>query len=208
MTAGQVKKIQDENIRGIDDADHIGQSLIAMQSEQIAEAKPEKPYRRVPLQPVPGSFLFRTKGVRQTSIKLRVFEPNPKYDDDDNRKYKNNWERNAQNVWGKRDKKTDKITVRWQDVLAIDKKLYENHGFEYINFRPVPGEGAQEATYVTRDPEIAAYIRLRIQEPDLAAIIYEEVGPTMAQLANGEWVEVLPASDTARQTMAAAAAGV
>jgi hypothetical protein len=48
---------------------------------------------------------------------------------------------------------------------------------------------------------------MRIKAPDLAAIIYEEVGPTMAQLASGEWVEVLPASDTARQAMAAAAAG-
>jgi hypothetical protein len=198
MSAGQVKKIQDENIRGIDDADHIGQSLIAMQSEQIAEAKPEKPYRRVPLQPVPGSFLFRTKGVRQTSIKLRVFEPNPKYDDDQNRKYKNNWERNYKNVLG----------PDWKKQLEVDRKLFDDHGFEYINFRPVPGDGAQEATYVTRDPQIAAYIRMRIKAPDLAAIIYEEVGPTMAQLANGEWVEVLPASDTARQTMAAAAAGV
>jgi hypothetical protein len=198
MSAGQVKKIQDENIRGIDDADHIGQSLIAMQSEQIAEAKPEKPYRRVPLQPVPGSFLFRTKGVRQTSIKLRVFEPNPKYDDDQNRKYKNNWERNYKNVLG----------ADWKKQLEVDRKLFDDHGFEYINFRPVPGDGAQEATYVTRDPQIAAYIRMRIKAPDLAAIIYEEVGPTMAQLANGEWVEVLPASDTARQTMAAAAAGV
>jgi hypothetical protein len=198
MSAGQVKKIQDENIRGIDDADHIGQSLIAMQSEQIAEAKPEKPYRRVPLQPVPGSFLFRTKGVRQTSIKLRVFEPNPKYDDDQNRKYKNNWERNYKNVLG----------PDWKKQLEVDRKLFDDHGFEYINFRPVPGDGAQEATYVTRDPQIAAYIRMRIKAPDLAAIIYEEVGPTMAQLANGEWVEVLPASDTARQAMAAAAAGV
>jgi len=198
MTAGQVKKIQDENIRGIDGADYIGQSLIAMQSEQIAEAKPEKPYRRVPLQPVPGSFLFRTKGVRQTSIKLRVFEPNPKYDDDQNRKYKNNWERNYKNVLG----------PDWKKQLEVDRKLFDDHGFEYINFRPVPGDGAQEATYVTRDPQIAAYIRMRIKAPDLAAIIYEEVGPTMAQLANGEWVEVLPASDTARQAMAAAAAGV
>jgi hypothetical protein len=39
-------------------------------------------------------------------------------------------------------------------------------------------------------------------------MIYEEVGPTMAQLASGEWVEVLPATDAARQQMAAAAAGV
>jgi hypothetical protein len=198
MSAGQVKTALKENIGGIDDADHIGQSLIAMQSEQIAEAKPEKPYRRVPLQPVPGSFLFRTKGVRQTSIKLRVFEPNPKYDDDQNRKYKNNWERNYKNVLG----------ADWKKQLEVDRKLFDDHGFEYINFRPVPGDGAQEATYVTRDPQIAAYIRMRIKAPDLAAIIYEEVGPTMAQLANGEWVEVLPASDTARQTMAAAAAGV
>lgn len=196
-----------EDVRSLDAADHIGAELVAMQLAENAAAGPEKPLKSAPLDPpASGSFRFRTKpGLRQTQINLRVYIPNPKYNDDQNRQYKNNWERNAQQVWGKSDR-AGKVVVRWKDVLKPDQELYDRLGITSILFRPLPG--LPEASYQTRDPDIAAYIRLRLQEPGLASVIYEEVGPTKAQLANGEWVDVLPATDEARRQMAAAAAGV
>lgn len=195
LSTSQVRTALNENIGVLDTADHIGRDLMAMQLADNAAAGPEKPRVPVKLQPATGSFLFRTKGIRQTSIALRVYQPNPRYDDDQNRKYKNNWERNAKNVWGD----------DWKKALKPDLDLFNKHGIERINFRPIPG--VAEATYTTRDPEIAAYIRLRIQEPGLGAIIYEEVGPTWATLDDGTRVQVLPATDESRQTMAAVAAG-
>ena len=197
MTSGQVRTALRENINSLDDADHIGKALIEMQQEQIREAKPEKPYKPVAMKPAEGSWLFRAR-VRQTSIPLRVYQPNPRYNDDQNRQYKNNWERNSRTVWG----------PDWKKRLEIDKKLFDERGIERIDFRAMMGAGRQEASFATRDPELAAYIRLRIQEPDLAAIIYEEVGDVWATLDNGERVLVNPANDQSRQTMAAAAAGV
>ena len=200
-----VEQIMRENITGVDEADHIGQGLAAMAQQQAQAMGPEKPLKPRPLAPpAPGSFMFRTKpGLRSTQIALRVFVPEQRYTDDQNRTYKNNWEHWAEREFGAKDKQ-GKVTVKWRDVLAADKDLYDTYGFTSIQFRPV--HGAAEAYYQTRDPKIAAYIRARITEPELANTIYEEVGPTMAQLANGEWVEVLPATDQARQQMAAAAA--
>lgn len=142
--------------------------------------------------PPAGSFLFRTKpGIRSTAITLRLYHE--KEDLDANVKAKKAWER-----WAKR-----QFGPKFKDALALDRKLYEEHGLTRITFRPVPG--AQEASYTTRDPEIAAYIRMRIKEPDLAALIYEEVAPMLVEI-NGQAVYVVPADDAARQAMAAAAA--
>ena len=206
LSASQVNAVLKEKASGLDGADTIGAELATMMAEQAAEAGPEKPLKPVRLEPpAQGSFRFRTKpGLGLTSIRLRVFLPNPRYNDDQNRQYKNNWERNSERVWGKPDR-YGKPTMKWREVLEPDKRLWERLGIETIEFRRIPG--TQEASFQTRDPELAAYVRMRITEPDLS-MIYEEVGPTMAQLASGEWVEVLPATDAARQQMAAAAAGV
>lgn len=171
-----------------------GDPMVAMQLEEIADSKPEVPVKPAKLDPpAQGSFRFRTKvGLRQTAITLRLFKE--KDDLDDNVKWRKVWERNAKRVWGD----------NWKDVLKIDRDLFENEGLDRIEFRPIPG--AMEASYQTRNRQIAAYIRQRIKEPEFHGLIYEEVAPVQVEI-NGELVYVVPADDKARQAMAAAAAG-
>ena len=85
-------------------------------------------------------------------------------------------------------------------ALKADEEVLERTGEYYIRFTPI--RGRHEAMYETTDPVVASYIRDRLPEfPQL----YEEVGPMLVEV-NGEMIEVLPANDHARQTMAAAAA--
>jgi len=162
-------------------------------AERAAQTPPERKLEPAALRYVaPDRFRFRTQpGLRSTSIVLRV--PEVTFDLDKNVRIKKNWERWAKRTFGPDFKK----------VLKVDEVIAEKTGETVIKFRPLPGR--MEATYETGDPEIAAYIRMRIQEP-AHAMIYEDVKP-MAVEINGETVYVVQADPTSRARMAAHAAG-
>jgi len=160
---------------------------------RAAETPAEKPMQPAVLKYVtPDRFRFRTTpGHRNTAIVLRV--PEVTFDLDKNVRLKQNFERWAKRTFGK----------DFLKILKVDGEIAEILGTPIIKFRPLPGK--QEATYETGSPEVAAYIRMRIKEPD-HSMIYEDVKP-MAVDINGETIYVVPADPTSRARMAAHAAG-
>jgi hypothetical protein len=178
--------------------------------QRNAETPPEVPVEPVKLPYVrPDTYRFRTTvGHRNTEIRLRV--PEVIGDVDRDVKMKKAFEKwAARTLGGDPDPQKDrKLTAAQRlsnalKVLKVDAELHERTQLDAFKFRPIPRR--QEATFETTDPEIAAYIRLRITEPQYVGKVYEDVKPLAVEL-NGETVYVVPADNESRTRMAAYAA--
>ena len=170
--------------------------IAAMLHRQSVEAQPTLPRQPAKLLTFPnGSYRFRTDpkyGRRKASIKLRVYRP--LMDPDRDVIGLKRFEQWAARTHG------DGTLRKAQAVLKIDKEIHEKTGEYYITFRPL--RGRFECVYETKDPQVAAYIRSRLDE---FPFIYEEVRP-MTVVVDGVEIEMVPANEDARRVMAAAAA--
>jgi hypothetical protein len=170
-----------------------------------AETPPEIPVRPATLAYVrPDSYRFRTNvGHRNTEIRLRIAEETGDLDRDV--KLKKAFEKWAAREHGGEDKKVPhaKRLSTALKVLQVDRELWESENIDAFKFRPIPGR--QEATFETKDPRIAAYIRMRIKEPNYVGVIYEDV-QAMAVEIDGRTAYMVPADAESRAIVAAHAA--
>jgi hypothetical protein len=174
---------------------------------QAASAEPELLKVPVALKALGAhEWRFRTTpGRNGASIRLDI--PVESDDTDDNLKRKNKYKR-----W--LDRQVNQGRIRKDEIgkdglLRADKAVFDLLGEYTLIFTPVRqpgGRRAMEAQYVTHEKVIADYIRGRLNRGDFAGEIYEEVRPVAVEI-NGQTVYMMPADDTARQAMAAAAAG-
>lgn len=174
---------------------------------QAAAAPPEVAKQPVALKPV-GDYEWRfrtTPGRNSTAVRLSI--PVETDDADENVKRKNKYKR-----WLDRQIKQgriDKSEVGKDGLLKADKAVFDLTGEYSLIFKPVrqaDGRRAMEAQLVTKEKLIADYMRGRLTRGDFAGEIYEDVRPVAVEI-NGQTVYMMPADDTARQAMAAAAAG-
>jgi hypothetical protein len=170
-----------------------------------AETPPEIPVRPATLAYVrPDNFRFRTNvGHRNTEIRLRI--PEETGDLDRDVKLKKAFEKWAAREHGGDDKKlphAKRLSIALK-ALQMDKELWESENIDAFKFRPIPGR--QEATFETKDPRIAAYIRMRIKEPNYVGVVYEDV-QAMAVEIDGRTAYMVPADAESRAIVAAHAA--
>lgn len=188
--------------------------LLDMMSAQAASEEPvvERP---ATLHPVgDGEWRFLTRdGIANTSITLRL--PVLGDDIDENAKRKNVYKR-----WLDRQvRQTEegrkpagaiyRSEVGKDGMLKADKAVFDITGEYQLRFHPardVDGKRRKIAEFVTRDKTIAAYIRGRLERGEFAGEIKEDVRPMEVEI-NGQRIKVMPADDSARLAMAAAAAG-
>ena len=140
-----------------------------------------------------GEFRFRTRpGYRDTGIKLRIYERNAdKVKETDNKQRWRNWaERNGLAV---------------KDLEKWDEAVYKRTGEPYLKFRPMSDPRIREATFATKDPFIAEYIRRRLAAGEFRNEIFEEVRP-VEMVVNGVLGRFIPADDETRENVAFAQA--
>jgi hypothetical protein len=169
-----------------------------------AETPPEVPVKAASLAYVrPDSYRFRTNvGHRNTEIRLRIAQETGDFDKDI--LYKKAFEKWAARELGDKNEKTHQKRLNAAlKVLQVDRDLWESENVDAFKFRPIPGR--QEATYETKDPRIAAYIRMRIKEPEYVGVIYEDV-QAMAVEIDGRTAYMVPADAESRAIVAAHAA--
>lgn len=140
-----------------------------------------------------GEFRFRTKtGYRDTAIKLRIYErSDDKVKDGENKQRFRNW--------------ASRKGLDLKDLEKWDEAVYKRTGEPYIKFRPVSDARVREATFATKDPFIAEYIRRRIAAGEFRDMIYEEVRP-VEMVVNGVLGRFIPADSATREAVAFAQA--
>ena len=182
-----------EAVSVLNRADPSGQFMYEHQAQTealLAQGGVPVP-KPVALPPVGRGFSrFRTKpGRRRTTIYLRLYieDPNPEV----NIKRKNIWERAQKQKFGD----------NWKKVLEMDRKVFAETDQTEFKFDSIGNE--QEAQFVTSNPLIAEYIRMRL--PDYP-YIYEEILPFMVE-HGGEMIEVMPTTIAGMQAAARAQAG-
>jgi hypothetical protein len=185
-----------------------GQPFTALAEQLAAQAAADGPEPVISPAALPlvaeTDWRFRTyPGRASATIALRI--PVESDDIDDNVKRKNKYKRwlDRQVTQGK----IDRSEIGKDGLLKADKAVFDLTGEYHIHFRPVRvgGKRAMEAQYTTDQKVIADYIRSRLMRGEFAGEIYEDVRPMTVEVG-GQRIQVMPADETARKAMAAAAA--
>lgn len=173
---------------------------------QAAADEPEVPKTPVALPYVDDhEWRFRTyPGLGSAAIKLNIPVESDDMDDYLLRKNKNKRWLDRKIKQGR----YDRTDVGKDGFLKADKAVFDLLGEYHLNFKPVTKDGKRqmEAQYVTREKVVADYIRGRLANGEFAGEIYEDVRPIEVEV-NGQRIRVVPADESARVAMAAAAAG-
>jgi hypothetical protein len=198
-------------------APRSGQPFTEMTDLAAAQAAATEPEKAEPIRLAPiahGEWRFVTvDGRAGATVTLNL--PHLNDDIDDNVKRKNIHKR-----WVDRKIKQTKegrLTVGMiyptdvgkDGMLKADKAVFDLLGEYHLVFTPardLDGRRRKIAEFVTRDKVVADYIRLRLSRGEFAGEFFEDVRPMTVEV-NGQFIQVMPADDTARQAMAAAAAG-
>lgn len=185
-----------------------GQPFTALAEQLAAQAAADGPEQAKAPAVLPlvaeTEWRFRTyPGRPSASVALRI--PIESDDVDDNVKRKNKYKRwlDRQITQGK----IDRSEVGKDGLLKADKAVFDLTGEYHIHFRGVRvgGKRAMEAQFTTDKKVIADYLRSRLMKGEFAGEIYEDVRPMTVEI-DGQRIQVVPADDTARKAMAAAAA--